>query len=264
MKTALTLTLGALMLVFVAGVAFAEDPQTAPPPEKAAAPPEKAAPDKAAPDKAAPADDKTAPKPEEKAKTEPAPPAPDKPKDPAANGGGEEKDGMKILKETQDLMKQLAETLLPNVNKADNIKVAQDKEKNVVKNFDALIKMIIDQGAEEQQQQQQQEQQQEQKEQKEGEKQKNPQNSGKKEEKKSQPGQPKPQAGKQPKGNPFGKGGPDDSTFEGNDKNEWGLLPDREYKESVTVGGTIVPRGYETLLERFRRTIGREGLKVHN
>lgn len=167
---------------------------------------------------------------------------------------------MTLLKETNDLMRDLAENLLPNVNAPEKLQKAQENEKVVVKNLDALIKMILDQGAEEQQkkEEQQQQQQQQEQQQKEQKKQQNPQNSGKKQEQKQQ------QQGKptKPGGNPKGKGGPEEGEFVGREANEWGLLPEREYSDTATVGTGIAPKGYEDLLERFRRTIAREGTRL--
>ena len=229
MKTTVTLMLSALLLFFIGGFAFAEDPAPAPEP---------------APDGG-----------------EAAPP-PDAPQ-PPDQGGGEEEDGMKILRETRQLMDGLASELLPNVNDPAKLQKAQEDEKAVVANLDKIIKMIIDQGAEEQPKKQEEEQQQEkseeEKKKEEEKKQQNPQNSGKKEEKKEQPSdQPPKKAGK----NPRGKGGADEGTFEGREADEWGLLPEKEYEESATVRTTVAPKGYESLVERFRRTIAREGARI--
>ena len=166
---------------------------------------------------------------------------------------------MAILKETNDLMRELAESLLPNVNAAENLQKAQKHEEAVVKNLDALIKMILDQGAEEQQKKEQEQQQQQQQQQKEQQKQQNPQNSGKKQQQKQQQQMSKnPKAGK----NPQGRGGAEEGQFEGGNADEWGLLPERQYEDTATVGTAIAPKGYEELLARFRRTIAREGTRL--
>lgn len=175
--------------------------------------------------------------------------------------------GMALLEESHALMKELATADLPLGNVGEQ---TQQKEQKIVKNMDDLIQLILDQDAEEVDD--------------EGEKkdsdcpscqesekeQSDPQNSGK-QDSQEQPGQASGQQAETtqaqsntPSGNPTGEKFDDskNSAFEGTKADEWGLLPEREYKEIRSATRTEVPKGYDELLERFRRTMAREGARL--
>ncbi len=171
-------------------------------------------------------------------------------------------DGMALLEESHGLMKELAENDLPVGNVGKEV---QNKEKKIIRNLDDLIQLVLDQEAEEISDDDDQKQ--------EGE-------GGKKGEDKkgqSKPGASKP-SGKtggeepaampgppsnDPSGNPFGdKVGKLDEESEGRKADEWGLLPDADFERVRMTKKTVVPKGYDELLERFRRAVIKEGAKL--
>ena len=170
-------------------------------------------------------------------------------------------DGMALLEESHGLMKELAENDLPVGNVGKEV---QNKEKKIIQNLDDLIQLVLDQEAEEIGDDDDQKQ--------EGE-------DGKKGGKKGQskPGASKP-SGKtggeepaampgppsnDPSGNPFGdKVGKLDEESEGRKADEWGLLPDADFERVRMTKKTVVPKGYDELLERFRRAVIKEGAKL--
>jgi hypothetical protein len=164
---------------------------------------------------------------------------------------------MALLDESHVLMRELALEDLPLGRVGDE---TQNKQRRIISNLDTLIQMVLDMGAEEVGGEDEEE----------GEKgekgQKNPENSGKSSSKPSGiPGgeEPAAMAGGTASGKPKGnKYGDVNKESEGKKADEWGLLPGREFKESRMSGKTVVPKGYDELLERFRRTIAREGARL--
>ncbi len=172
---------------------------------------------------------------------------------------GSQPDGMALLEESHGLMKELAENDLPVGNVGDEV---QNKEKKIIQNLDDLIQLVLDQDAEEIGD--------------DDDDQKQECESCKKGGKKGQskPGASKP-SGKtggeepaamagspatgNPKGNEFGEL---DKESEGSKADEWGLLPEAEFERVRMTKETIVPKGYDELVERFRRAVLKEGAKL--
>ena len=137
-------------------------------------------------------------------------------------GGGGDKKAMELLKKSRDNMDIIAKKLLPESNAS---RETQNKEKDVIKNFDELIKMIID-----------------------------AQNSNQC----RTIGGPKP--GNGPEGYPLNRGGklphpPDiDGTNNKSNAHEWGPLPDQDYDATAkSAQDPDYPAGYKELIEQFRR-----------
>jgi hypothetical protein len=170
----------------------------------------------------------------------------------------EERDGMALLKEAQALMNDLAANRLPLGDCGEGV---QKDQKRIISDFDALIRMILDNEAE----------------QKSGKpdsssspsdpqtgnpKPSNPDNSkhdGQDIGKVDKFGQPIPAT--KPGGQPRGTRGPDGGLS--TDPNSWTVLPAaKEYNDTGMGASTVTVPGYEKLLERFRRTIAREGVRI--
>ena len=195
-----------------------------------------------------------------------APPQPGQPP-----GEGDQPDGMALLEESHGLMKELAENDLPVGKVGAEV---QNKEKKLIQNLDDLIQLVLDQNAEEVG----------------GDDDKKKKSASC--EKCGEKGQSKPGASKSGKsgksgkpggkpggsepaamaggvssnpttGNPFGKKvGELDKESEGRKADEWGLLPEAEFERVRMAKKTIVPKGYDELLERFRRAVIKEGAKL--
>lgn len=181
-----------------------------------------------------------------------APPQPGQP--PQGDGGQDPL--MALLEQSHGLMRELALEDLPLGRVGDE---TQNKQRRIISNLDTLIQMVLDMGAEQVGGEDEEEQK--------GEKgQKNPENAGKSSSKPSgKPGgeEPAAMAGGTASGNPKGNEyGDVNRESEGKKADEWGLLPGREFKESRMSGKTVVPKGYDELLELFRRVIAREGARL--
>jgi len=165
----------------------------------------------------------------------------------------EDNAGMALLTEVQALMKDLAENRLPV---GDCGEAVQKDQKKIVDNLDALIKMILDQNAEQ-----------------------NGKPSGSPQDPSPKPGSPPdnsgsniqdggklgkdglPIPGVKPGGNGRGDKATDgpDSDFKPEDIS---LLPPKEFASTdMPKSGVTVP-GFEKLLERFRITIAREAVRL--
>jgi len=186
-----------------------------------------------------------------------APPQPGQPP-----GEGDQPNGMVLLEESHGLMKELAENDLP-VGKVGAEE--QNKEKKIIQNLDDLIQLVLDQNAEEVG----------------GDDDKK--KKGAESKKGGAKGQSKPGASKSGKGKPGGsepankpgvtsnpvggKGTGDkvskiDDASKAEKADEWGLLPEAEFKRVRMAKKTVVPKGYDELLERFRRAVIKEGAKL--
>ena len=185
--------------------------------------------------------------------------APPQPGQPSQEDGGQ--DPLALLDESHGLMRELALEDLPLGRVGGK---TQNKQERIISNLDTLIQIILDANAEEVGGED------EEKEKEKGGKgkkgQSDPQNSGKSSSKPSgKPGGEEPaamaggKAGGNPKGNEYGDV---NEESEGKKADEWGLLPGREFKESRMSGKTVVPKGYDELLELFRRVIAREGARL--
>jgi hypothetical protein len=166
----------------------------------------------------------------------------------------EEKDGMALLQEAQALMKDLAENRLPV---GDCGKGVQEDQKKIINDFDALIKMILDKNAD-QNSGQQSTSNSPPKPTSGNTKPQNPPNSGPNNGKINKPGQPAPanKAG----GNAIGSKPKEEpgSGFEPADL----PIPPKYFDPTDMPKGTVKVPGYDDLLDRFRRAIAREGLRL--
>jgi len=141
-------------------------------------------------------------------------------------GGEGDKKAIELLKKSSENMDLIAKKLLPN-SKAG--KETQSKEKDVIKNFDELIKMIIDAQNDSQCQKAQ-----------------NPAIGGKK------PGDMAIDTPTEPGGKK--EGSPDGDAIKKNTGKEWGPLPDQDYDETAkSAEDADYPAGYKELIEQFRR-----------
>jgi hypothetical protein len=157
------------------------------------------------------------------------------------------KDGMRLLQEARALMQELAEKRLPAGDCGEKVR---GDEKKIIDNFDALIKMILDQspdpsgGSSDPS---------------DGDKQPdkpksvNPQDLGK--------GGQSGRAGTQPNGNP--NGGSATSGTDSSDPTGWRVLPtDKTFSKTEMAKGTVTVPGYEKLIEAFRNAIGRARVTI--
>jgi len=168
----------------------------------------------------------------------------------------EDNAGMALLTEVQALMKDLAENRLPV---GDCGEAVQKDQKKIVDNLDALIKMILDQNAEQ---------------------------NGKPQDSSGSPQDPSPKPGPPPDnsepnkqdggklgkdGKPIpsvtpGGGSTGGTATDGSDADikveDFSLLPPKEFGSTAMPKSGVTVPGYEKLLERFRITIAREAVRL--
>ncbi len=163
----------------------------------------------------------------------------------------EQRDGMKLLEEAHELMRELSETHLPMGDVGPDV---QNDQRRIVRNLDDLVKMILDRGAETYQDPQ------------DGENRRDDGSSGQTKPDNGKPGGPDPAPVRgAPSAGRGGKSGDDVTVPPIEHGKAWNpLLPDREYEDTRMPKDTKTVPAYRELLRRFRRTIAREAARLND
>jgi TolA-binding protein len=158
-----------------------------------------------------------------------------------------ERSGADILRDAEQIMRELADEHLPN---EDVGKATQEKEEEVIKSLEELIEKILEQQARQRQNQNGSE----------------GKGSGQEQKPSRQPGggqEPAPNVRLDtPTGNWQGSLGPSDDKSTARQKDEWGFLPDKDYDSTAEGASPDIPPGYKKLIERYRKVFANEAVKI--
>ncbi|RKY26677.1 MAG: hypothetical protein DRP79_04460 [Planctomycetota bacterium] len=162
-----------------------------------------------------------------------------------------QRDGMKLLEEAHELMRELSETHLPMGDVGPGV---QNDQRRIIRNLDDLVRMILDRGAETYQDP------------RDGENRKNDGSSGQTNPDNGAPGGPDPAPVRgAPSEGEGGKSGDDATAPPTGHGKAWSpLLPDREYKDTRMPKDTKTVPAYRELLRRFRETVAREAARLND